>query len=301
MAPRVDALYYYLLGSALAVVLLVAGLILYFSLKYRKGSRADRGPISPLYRAIVETTYIGAPLIVFASMFYWGATLFFEGVQSPDDAIDIHVIGKQWMWKLQQPSGRREINELHVPLGRAVRLTMISQDVIHSFYVPAFRVKQDVLPGRYVQTWFEPTSLGEFRLLCAEYCGTNHSRMIGRVIVMEPSRYEAWLGGASAREEPVTAGARLFEELRCAGCHQGSTPRGPALDHVWGEKVQLAGGGTVVADDDYLRESILRPAAKVVAGYPPIMPSFESQLDEEDLLELIAYLKSLSNQPRHQP
>jgi cytochrome c oxidase subunit 2 len=207
--------------------------------------------------------------------------------------MEVRVVGKQWMWKFQHASGRREINTLHVPLGQPVKLTMISEDVIHSMYVPAFRMKRDVLPGSYATCWFEATKTGEFHLFCAEYCGTNHSRMTGKVVVMEPAAFEAWLGGG-ANEAPQVAGKRLFEELRCATCHQPASGEGrcPSLAGLIGREVKLTSGATITADDNYLRESILRPAAKVVAGFQPIMPSFEGQVDEEQLIQLIAYIKS---------
>ena len=252
----------------------------------------------------VETIYIGAPFFVFGSMFVWGAVLFFEGSRPPEGALELHVVGKQWMWKIQHPTGRREINEMHVPLGQSVRLDMISEDVIHSFFVPAFRVKQDVLPGRYTQTWFEPSLLGEYHLFCAEYCGTDHSRMKGRVIVMEPSQYQAWLAGTLGQESPIVAGRRLFEDLHCATCHRGAAggaARCPPLENVFGSQIKLQNGGMALADDGYIRESIVRPAAKVVAGYQPLMPSFEGQIDEQGLLDLIAYIKSLSTQERTAP
>jgi cytochrome c oxidase subunit 2 len=199
------------------------------------------------------------------------------------------------MWKLQHPGGKQEINELHVPVGQPVKLTMATEDVIHSFFVPAFRVKQDVVPGRYTTLWFEATRVGEYRLFCAEYCGTLHSAMGGRVVVMEPADYQSWLSGGEPTESPVVAGARLFEQRGCKSCHQvASGQRGPALEGLLGSTVRLAGGDAVVADEDYLRESILTPNAKLVEGYRPLMPTFRGQLSEESLLQLIAYIKSLS-------
>jgi len=229
-------------------------------------------------------------------IFGWGAWLYFSEYRPPAGALEVRVVAKQWMWKLQHPGGKREINELHVPVGQPVQLAMISEDVIHSFYVPAFRIKRDVLPGSYSECWFQATRTGEFHLFCAEYCGTNHSRMTGRVVVMEPAEYETWLSGGTSNEPPALAGKRLFEELRCVTCHmpgQG-TMRGPPLDNVFGHDVKLKGGETVTADENYLRESILRPRAKIVEGFQPIMPSFDGQVDEEQLLHLIAYIKSLS-------
>ena len=296
-APRVDLLYYCLLGMAVFVTVLVAALIVYFSIKYRRGNtRVDRTPGSG-HALGLEITWMVIPFVISMGIFGWGAKLYFSGYRPPAGAIELRVVAKQWMWKFQHANGRREINTLHVPAGQPVKLTMISEDVIHSLYVPAFRIKRDVLPGSYAECWFEATRTGEFHLFCAEYCGTNHSRMIGSVIVMEPAEYEAWLGGGHANESPAVAGKRLFEELRCANCHappEAGPVRGPPLPNVFGHQVTLKGGRTVTADEDYLRESILRPGAKIVQGYEPIMPSFDGQVDEEQLIQLIAYIKSLA-------
>jgi cytochrome c oxidase subunit 2 len=200
------------------------------------------------------------------------------------------------MWKFQHPQGHSEINNLHVPLGRAVKVRMISEDVIHSLYVPAFRVKQDVLPGRYTTLWFQATKVGQYHLFCAEYCGAKHSAMGGRVIVIEPNDYEAWLSGRNVAEPELATRQRLFDELRCSNCHEGGgmVSRCPPLENLFGSKVRLADGQTIVADESYIRESILRPAAKIVAGYQPVMPTYEGQIGEEDILRLIAEIKSLA-------
>ena len=236
------------------------------------------------------------PLVFSMAIFGWGATLYFSAYRPPAGTMEVRAVAKQWMWKFQHTNGRREINTLHIPLGLPVKVTMISEDVIHSFYVPAFRVKRDVLPGSYSHCWFEATRTGEFHLFCAEYCGTNHSRMIGSVIVMEPAEYESWLGGDNSTELPAVAGNRLFDELRCVTCHRpdGATGRCPPLAGLFGREVKLTGGATVVADENYLRESILRPSAKVVAGFEPLMPSYDGQVDEEQLIQLITYIKSLA-------
>jgi cytochrome c oxidase subunit 2 len=300
-APRVDALYYYLLAVSAFFTLLIATLIIYFAIKYRRGSRANRVDHKGRYARWIEFTYIGIPLVLEVVMFVWAARLFFEQARPPDGAMEIHVVAKQWMWKFQHPSGKREINELHVPTGQPIKLTMISQDVIHSLFVPDFRVKHDVLPGRYVAAWFEATEPGEYYLFCAEYCGTDHSRMGGRVVVQRPSEYQAWLAGGAAGQTPLQAGQQLFEQLRCENCHRGGAQRGPALENLYGAPVRLTSGETVIADDNYLRESILRPAAKVVIGYEPIMPTFEGQISEEGLIELLAYIKSLTIEQRAGP
>jgi cytochrome c oxidase subunit 2 len=292
-AFHVDMLYFFLLGMSLFFTVLIASLIIFFAIKYHKSNiKVDRTQ-HPGHSLRTEILWMVGPFILSMVIFVWGAVLFFSAFRPPAGAMEVRVVGKQWMWKFQHASGRREINTLHVPLGQPVKLTMISEDVIHSMYVPAFRMKRDVLPGSYATCWFEATKTGEFHLFCAEYCGTNHSRMTGKVVVMEPAAFEAWLGGG-ANEAPQVAGKRLFEELRCATCHQPASGEGrcPSLAGLIGREVKLTSGATITADDNYLRESILRPAAKVVAGFQPIMPSFEGQVDEEQLIQLIAYIKS---------
>ena len=295
-APRVDLLYYFLLGIAAFFTVLIATLIVYFSIKYRRGNKqVDRTAASD-HSLLIEITWMVIPFLISMGIFGWGATLYFSAYRPPAGAMEVRVVAKQWMWKFQHPNGRREINELHVPVGQAVKLTMISQDVIHSLFVPAFRIKRDVLPGSYSGCWFEATRTGKFHLFCAEYCGTNHSRMTGRVVVMEPADYEAWLEGGHANEPSAVAGKRLFEELRCATCHspQIAPVRCPPLQNIYGHEVLLTNDQIVAADENYLRESILRPNAKVVKGYEPLMPSFDGQVDEEQVIQLIAYIKSLA-------
>jgi cytochrome c oxidase subunit 2 len=253
----------------------------------------------------LEIVWTVIPLALTMVMFVWSSSLYFTLARPPSDSIEMYAVGKQWMWKFQHPEGQREINELHVPVGQDVRLTMSSEDVIHSFFVPAFRVKQDVVPGRYTQTWFRATRVGSYHLFCAEYCGTQHSGMIGRVVVMKPDDYQAWLageGGAVSGQTLAQAGEKLFTERACASCHleSGQGP-GPSLVDLAGSTVHLKDGGTVVADDTYLRESILNPAAKIVAGYQPVMPTFQGQLGEEQLVQLLAYIKSLGGKTAQQP
>ena len=228
------------------------------------------------------------------TMFAWGASLYVTMASPPEAALEIHVVGKQWMWKFQHPEGPREINELHVPVGQPVQLVMTSEDVIHSVYVPAFRIKMDAVPGRYTTLWFEATKTGTFHLFCAEYCGTSHAGMIGRVVVMAPAEYAQWLSGGVPGETPVQMGERLFQQLGCQTCHRAeSGGHGPTLVGVFGQPVRLQSGEDTVVDEAYLRESILRPNAKIVAGYPPIMPTFQGQMSEEGLLHILAYIRSL--------
>jgi len=292
-AMRVDALFMFLMAVSIFFAALIFFLVLYFAIKYRRRSEAEQPrPIRSDLRLEVLWTLI--PLGLTMIMFVWGANLYFTMATPPADALEISVVGKQWMWKFQHPEGQREIDELHVPVGRPVKLTMASEDVIHSFFVPAFRVKMDVVPGRYTATWFEATKPGTFHLFCAQYCGTVHAGMGGRVIVMTPTAYEAWLSGGATGESPVAGGERLFQQLGCSTCHRSDgTGVGPALVGLFGQTVRLQSGETVLADEAYIRESVLNPTAKIVAGYQPLMPTFQGLISEEGLLQLIAYIRSL--------
>jgi cytochrome c oxidase subunit II len=297
MAGEVDALYFYLLAVSGFFTVLICILILYFAIHYRRGAKVDRARLPE--SKWLEITWTVIPLVLALSFFAWGATLYVRMKQPPPGANEIdeiYVVGKQWMWKIQHPNGRREINTLHLPLGRPVKLKMISEDVIHSFFIPNFRVKMDVLPGRFTDMWFTPNKVGSFHLFCAEYCGTSHSQMIGKVIVMEPADYSAWLAGSDP-SQPRLSGKALFEQYRCHTCHRagGGVSRGPPLDGIFGKMIPLADGSTVVADEAYIRESILEPGAKVRAGYEPVMPTFEGQIGEEDILAIINHLKSTTD------
>lgn len=296
-APNVDSLYFFMVGVAtfftVAIFLAITFLVLY----YRRSAVRDRKRHVGAKLWILEAIWIVIPLFLAMIMFGWGASAFFEQRVLPPNAIEIAVVGKQWMWKLQHPQGRSEINELHIPVGQPVVLKMISEDVIHSFYIPAFRTKMDVLPNRYTSLWFQATKPGTYHLFCTEYCGTDHALMRGSVIVMQPAEYAEWLEGG-ADQPPVAAGQELFTRFRCDTCHnQASNPRGPSLENLFGEQVRLADGRTVTADETYLRESIMNPSAKVVAGYQPLMPTFENQLSEEQVFHLIEYIKSLKILP----
>ncbi|MEQ8762303.1 MAG: cytochrome c oxidase subunit II [Planctomycetota bacterium] len=293
-ASKVDALYAFLVAVTIVFSVLIFALIFYFAVRYRRSRMGERAKTVKSSLKL-EIAWSVVPLVLSLTMFAWGADLYFEMRKLPREALDISVIGKQWMWNLTHiEEGNKELNALHVPLGRKVRLTMISEDVIHSFYIPAFRVKADVLPGRYTQLWFEPSKAGEYHLFCAEYCGTKHSEMIGKVVVMTPVDYERWLSGGGTNEPLDVAGERLFEQLGCASCHGAEgNQRGPRLAGLFEKKVQLADGRVVVADENYLRQSILQPKAAVVAGFEPLMPTYEGQVSEEQIVQLISYLKSL--------
>ena len=272
--------------------------IVVFAVKYRRRAEDERP--EPIEGNLwLEVVWSVIPFGLTMVMFVWGAIIFFDIYNPPDDALEISIVGRQWMWKAQHPTGQSEINELHVPVGQPVKLMMTSEDVIHDFFLPAFRVKQDVLPGRYTSVWFEATKAGVYHLFCAEYCGTQHSGMIGRVVVLEPVEFEKWLSGGATGMSMVDLGASLFQRLGCHTCHRaGGTNQGPSLAGLFGKTVKLQGGNTVSADEDYIRESILDPRAKIVAGYQPIMPTFKGLVSEEGMLQLIAYIKSLHEAER---
>jgi cytochrome c oxidase subunit II len=291
-AGNVDALFIFLLIVSGLMTLLIFVLVVFFAARFRHrpGVLAEQIEGStPL-----ELTWSIIPMFVFMAIFFWGAVVYFKERTPPRDATEVYVVAKQWMWKLEHAEGQREINELHIPVDRDVKMIMTSQDVIHSFYVPAFRVKQDVLPDRYTTLWFHATKSGTYHLFCAEYCGTQHSGMIGSIVVMEPAQYEAWMSGGSSGPLSAT-GEKIFAELGCATCHRSDTQgRGPNLQGLFGKPVQLEDGRTVTADENYVRESILDPGAKIVSGYKPVMPTFQGLLSEEQLNALVAYVKSLS-------
>ncbi|HVN79469.1 MAG TPA: cytochrome c oxidase subunit II [Terriglobia bacterium] len=293
MAGRVDALYFFLVAVTIFFSVLIAALEIYFAIKYRR--RSEREFPEPIEGSMkLESIWIIIPFVLSMVMFVWGASVYFALYRPPRNALEIYVVAKQWMWKFQHLDGQREINELHVPVNQKVKLIMATEDVIHSFYVPAFRVKADVVPGRYTTAWFEGTKPGRYHLFCAEYCGTNHSAMGGWVDVMEPADYQAWMSGGSTEMSFAALGQKLFQDLACHTCHRSdATGRGPVLEGLFGKTVTLAGGGTVKADEAYVRESILNPRAKVVAGFEAIMPTFQGLVSEEQLLQLIAYIRSI--------
>lgn len=325
-AAEVDLIYFFMVALCGVIAFAVVAAMIYFGVRYRRSEDNLVGADIHGSTAL-EIFWSAIPFFIVMFIFAWGTSLYFKISIPPANSMEIFVTGKQWMWKIQHMNGRREINNLHVPIGQPIKLTMASEDVIHSFYVPAFRVKADVVPGRYSTMWFEATATGTYHLFCAEYCGTEHSRMMGSVTVMEAADYEQWLANGNpeptpapaaatagsaapaaaaaapapapaAELTPVEIGAKLFQEKACMTCHL-TTPGGigPILVGVPGHEVELASGETVVADDAYLRESILQPMAKVVKGYPPAMPTFAGQLSEEEVMSLIAYIKSLGDKP----
>lgn len=297
IASQVDLLYFYLLSVSAFFTLGIWVVVVFYAVRYRRSKHPVAVQIEGSMKLEIAWTVI--PLLISLTMFGWGASIFFAMNRPPRGALEIYAVGKQWMWKFEHVGGQREINELHVPVGRDVKLNMISQDVIHSFYVPAFRVKQDVLPGRYTTIWFHATKPGRYHLFCAEYCGTKHSGMIGWVQVMEPAQYQSWLSGGASGGSLAASGEKLFKDMACNTCHSSeSGARGPDLAGLFGKAVELEARASVVADENYLRESIVDPRSKLVKGYQPIMPTFQGQISEEGLLQLVAYIKTL---PKVQP
>jgi cytochrome c oxidase subunit II len=297
-APHVDALMAYITLVCLFFAVAITAAIVYFFFRYQRRKPGEIGAVIH-GDSRLEILWLAVPSLLALTMFAAGAIVYVDFRRAPMDTLDIYVIGKQWMWKLEQPNGMREINELHVPVGRNVKLIMASEDVIHDFSIPAFRTKMDVVPGHYNTLWFRPTKIGKYHFFCSQYCGTNHAVMGGWVTVMDDSDYAAWLSGSSGTNvDPVVAGEKLFADKTCTTCHLGDGKgRAPSLNGVYQAKVLLADGSTVTADDAYIRESILAPAAKIVAGYQPLMPTFQGQLSEEDISSLTAYIKSLKSQP----
>lgn len=311
LAGQVDLVFYTLTGLSIFFIVVVAAAIIFLALRYREGTKVDR--TNPMVdNTGLELTWSVVPFILAMGVFAWSAIVFVQLRTPPPDAVEVYVIGKQWMWHAQHPSGKSEINNLHVPINTPVKVILTSQDVIHSFFVPAFRVKQDAVPGRYTYLWFEATTPGDYHLFCAEYCGTDHSVMGGTVTAMEPLEYEEWLrtpsngaitaapsGGAASTaggdtgQSMAQAGEALFQQFACNTCHVAGGVLAPALEGVFGTEQPLADGTTVVADEQYIRESILNPQAKVVEGFSPIMPSFDGQVTEEQLVQLVEYVKSI--------
>jgi cytochrome c oxidase subunit 2 len=293
LASRVDNLYFFLVALTVFFSTLIALLVVVFAVKYQRTHPAQVG--APITGSVpLELMWSIIPLGIAMLIFTWSADIYFDLRRPPDQTMQIYAVGKRWMWKFQHIDGQREINELHVPVGRPVKVTLTSEDVIHDLYFPAFRVKADAIPGRYTSLWFNATTPGEYHLFCAEYCGTKHSGMIGRVVVMEPADYQVWLSGGAGEMSLAARGQRTFQDLACHTCHMAdASGRGPSLVGVFGSQVKLADGRGATADEAYLRESILNPQAKLVAGYQPLMPTFQGLVNEEALMGLIEYIKSL--------
>jgi cytochrome c oxidase subunit 2 len=299
IAPYTDALYFFLVSISLIGLVFVTILILYFSLRYRR----DKNPVATQVEGstILEATWTIIPLALFLVVFVWGGLLYFRIYNPPPNAMNIYVVGKQWMWKAEHPGGQHEINALHVPIGQPVQLTMISQDVFHSFSIPDFRVKREVIPGRYSTVWFQATDPGTYHIFCTQYCGTLHSGMIGEVTAMTPADYKKWLDQSNSGMSLAQNGERLFASMGCNACHSGNAAaRGPNLAGVYGSKLTLTDGSQVLVNDAYLRDAILNPSQHVTAGFAPIMPTYQGQISEDGLIDLVEYLKQLQSNYRIQ-
>lgn len=297
-ADSFDKLFFTLTGLTLLFTALIFGAIFYFMIKYRRRSDEEIPPETQP-SMVLEVTWIVIPTLICAGLFFWGASLFFGNARPPQGSMEVFVVGKQWMWHLQHAEGQREINELHVPVDVPIRLTMTSEDVIHDFAVPAFRMKMDVIPGRYTSEWFRATEVGRYHLFCDQYCGMLHSGMIGTVVVMSPTDYAQWLRDNAAPKSTIEMGQELFSRLACDTCHlPDGSGAGPALQGKFGKQVTLSGGQTRVMDEAYIRQSILDPASLPLPNYRQVMPTFRGQVSEEQILQLIAYIKSLDSGER---
>jgi cytochrome c oxidase subunit II len=299
IAPYADALYFFLVGMTLTGLVLVGALVFGFAIRYRK----EKNPVATQIEGstLLEATWTIIPLAIFLLTFVWGALLYFRIYDPPANAMNIYIVGKQWMWKAEHPGGQHEINALHVPIGRPVQLTMISQDVFHSFSIPDFRVKREVIPGRYSTEWFEATTPGTYHIFCTQYCGTLHSGMIGEVTAMTPEDYERWLKASTSGMSLAQNGERLFASMGCNACHSGNAAaRGPNLAGVYGSKLTLTDGSQVLVNDAYLRDAILNPSQHVTAGYAPIMPTYQGQISEDGLIDLVEFIKSMQSNYRVQ-
>ena len=299
IAPQVDALLVFMTLVSLVGLTLVGLIVTTFSILYRR----DRNPVATQVEGstLLEATWTIIPLGLFLVMFVWGSVLYFRIYTPPPNAMNIYIVGKQWMWKAEHPGGQHEINSLHIPIGKPIQLTLISQDVFHSFSIPAFRVKREAIPGRYTTVWFEATKPGTYHLFCTQYCGTQHSGMIGDIVVQTPDQYKNWLASSTSGASLSQNGERLFASLSCGSCHNGQPDsRGPSLANVYGSKLQLTTGQPVLVDEAYLRQAILNPSAHITLGYAPIMPTYQGQISEEGLISLVEYIKNLNSNYRVQ-
>jgi cytochrome c oxidase subunit 2 len=297
IAPQMDALYFFMVLVSMIGMTIVVLIITSFSILYSK----KRHPVAVQIEGstLLEATWTIIPLGLFLIMFVWGALIYFRVYTPPANAMNIYVVGKQWMWKAEHPGGQHEINSLHIPTGRPIQLTLISQDVFHSFSIPAFRVKREAIPGRYTSVWFEATQVGTYHLFCTQYCGTNHSAMIGDIVVLTPDDYKKWLGDSTSGMSLSQNGEKLFASLSCAACHNGRPDaRGPSLAGVFGTKLTLTNGQTALADEAYLREAILNPSEHVTQGFSPIMPTYQGQISEDGVISLVEYIKNLNSNAR---
>jgi len=299
IAPQMDALYFFLLGMTVTGLVLVGAILVTFSMRYRKSVHPVATQIEG--STLLEATWTIIPLAIFLVTFVWGAVLYFRIYNPPVNSMNIYIVGKQWMWKAEHPGGQHEINALHVPTGQNIQLTMISQDVFHSFSIPDFRIKREVIPGRYSTVWFNATTPGVYHIFCTQYCGTNHSQMIGEVTALSPDDYKKWTEESTSGMSLAQNGERLFASMGCNACHSGNAAaRGPSLAGVFGSKLTLTNGSQVLVNEAYLRDAILNPSQHVTSGYAPIMPTYQGQISEDGLIDLVEYLKTLSTNYRVQ-
>ncbi|HHL72367.1 MAG TPA: cytochrome c oxidase subunit II [Bacteroidetes bacterium] len=298
VAGEVDALFYFIFYASLFFFVLVTSAMVYFAIRYRKrGKRVLTSSIS--HNTALEVTWTVIPTILVFVIFIWGFKDFLNLHVVPRGATEIKVTGQKWFWSFDYPEGLSVVNELTVPVNKPIKLLMASKDVIHSFYVPSFRVKMDVVPNRYSIIWFEATQTGEYNLFCTEFCGKGHSEMIGKVNVVTEEEYEDWLLENADPSEGLTMeefGAKLYKSKACVTCHtiDGTASQGPSFLGIYGKNEQLTDGSSVLVDENYLRESFLNPAAKIVKGYQPVMPPYQGLLNDKEVDALIAYIKSLS-------
>jgi len=294
VAHDTDRLYFLLLALSLCVMAVVFLPLSYFLLKYRRGKKANRADLH-LPTMKIEVTWTLIPTLISMGFFVAGAAVYFDEEVPPGKFLEVNVVGKQWMWKLEHQEGNAEINELHIPVNQDIKLVLGSEDVVHSFYIPAFRIKQDVVPGRFATEWFHPTQTGVYRFYCSEYCGLDHAKMEGYVYVLSPEEYAEWIARGAPKETLAQRGEQLYSELGCSGCHSGhAIVHAPQLEGLYGTTVALSDGTSVVADEKYLRDSILQPGTQIVSGYQPVMPAYQGHIREEQLMQLIAYVKSIA-------
>ena len=293
----VNNLYIAELGLCGLILATVLAMMLGYCVRYRRGSTASRaGRMHKTWH--LEIGWTAATFVGFLVLFVWGVSVYFWLYKTPSGDIELYVVGKQWMWKVEHPGGQREIDAVHVPVDKTIRLVLASQDVIHSFFVPAFRIKRDAVPGTFETIWFKPTRTGSYQLECSEFCGTQHAHMRGEIVVMEAAEYARWLARQGVHQSLSQQGEALFREHGCSGCHGANgTVHAPSLVGLYGTLVHLQDGSVRRADEQYIRDCILEPRSFTVAGYPPLMPSFAGQLGEDELLKLVAYIQSLA-QPK---
>ncbi|MGE3974142.1 MAG: cytochrome c oxidase subunit II [Bdellovibrionales bacterium] len=294
-AADFDNLYAFLIWSSLISAVLMIGGMLYFVFKYSRKTPNDKTAYIS-HNAILEFLWSFIPLVLFMAVFVWGWIVYYKQRNPPPDSMEIHVTARQWLWEFEYKNGKKTTNEIYAPVGVPVKLVMTSADVIHSFYVPSFRQKQDVVPGMYTQTWFQAEQKGVYQVFCTEFCGTNHSSMLAKVHVVDKSDFDVWMGAdPNAGKSLAERGADLYKVKGCNACHtvDGAKSIGPTFKGLWARSEELADGSKITVDENYVRESILTPQAKLVKGYPPTMPSFQGVLNDEEIKAMIEFMKTV--------